>query len=94
MDKHALAILKLDNFWGWTNTKRIQESGKPSGKLESITHKLLYYLILESQTFGSNGVLDQFWIRLADCNWRFRDNSESQIQLLSQIGSLSLQSHA
>ncbi len=78
MDKHALAILSQDNFWSWSNTKRIQGSGKQSGKLESITHKFLYYLILESQTFGGD-VLDLFWTQLANCNRRFRDNSESNL---------------
>jgi hypothetical protein len=79
MDKHALAILSQDNFWSWSNTKRIQGSGKQSGNLlEGITHKFLYYLILESQTFGGN-VLDLFWTQLANCNRRFRDNSESKL---------------
>ncbi len=78
MDQHALAILNQDNLWNWSNTKRIQQSGKQGGKLESITHKFLYYLILESQTFGGD-VLDLFWTRLASCHHRrLRENSESQ----------------
>ena len=75
MDKHALAILSRDNFWNWSNTERIQESGS---KLESITHTFLYYLILESQTFGGD-VLDLFWTQLANCNRGFRENSESNL---------------
>jgi hypothetical protein len=75
MDKHALAILSQENVWTWSNTKRIQESGKQGGNFESITQKFLYYLILESQTF-SGDVLDLFWTQLANCNRRFSANSE------------------
>ena len=79
MDKHALAILSQDKFWSWSNTKRIQGS---VGKLESITHKFLYHLILESQTFGGD-VLDLFWTHLANCNEIFRENSESNLTVQS-----------
>jgi len=75
MDNHALAILSQENFWTWPNTKSTQHSGKQGGKLESITHKFLYYLILESQVFGGD-VLDLFWTQLANCNRRYRENSE------------------
>src|SRR5260221_14465232 len=78
MDKHALAILNQDNFWNWSDTKRIQQSGKQCGKLESITHKFLYYLILESQTFRGGDVLDLFWTRLANCHRGLKENNESQ----------------
>ena len=90
MDKHALAILSQEIFWTWPNTKSTQQSGKQGGKLENITHKFLYYLILESQIFGGD-VLDLFWTQLANCNRRYRENGEWQSQLLSQIGSLLLQ---
>ena len=56
--------------------KRIQESGKQSGKFEAVTSKLLYYLILESQKF-SGEVLKQFWNQLRECDGNLKENSES-----------------
>ncbi len=81
MEQHPLAIPSRDSFWNWSNTKRIQliiqESGQQGGKWESVTHKLLYYLILESQTFGGE-VLEMFWTRLGNCNRKLEENSKSR----------------
>src|SRR6266498_2364874 len=43
MDQHALALLAWTELWGFPNMKRIQESGKQSGKFEAVISKLLYY---------------------------------------------------
>ncbi|KAH9979819.1 hypothetical protein BJV74DRAFT_887892 [Russula compacta] len=82
MDQHALAVLEQEGqqedqekLLNWSTTRRIPESGKQGGILASITPKLLYYLILESQKFGG-GVLDQFWDQLGSCNSKLKENIE------------------
>ncbi len=92
MDKHALAILKDSDFWNWHNPNRIQEQGSLSRKLESVTPKLLYYLILESQNLGTGGgqLLDHFWYQLGNCDNTLKVNSETKISyflLLSRLTS-------
>jgi hypothetical protein len=84
MDQHALAILSIEEIWNWPNTKRIQGSGSQGGKFERITSKFLYYLILESQTFGG-GVLNQFWNQLGACHEKLKENSESKFNHITQI---------
>ncbi|KAK2462687.1 hypothetical protein APHAL10511_005303 [Amanita phalloides] len=64
MDKHALEILKTNDVWKWPNTLRY---GNQVGKLERITPKLLYYLILESQKLNGT-VLDRFRGQLGACD--------------------------
>ncbi|KAH9979799.1 hypothetical protein BJV74DRAFT_887877 [Russula compacta] len=76
MDQHALAVLEQENLLNWPTTRRIPESGKQGGILASITPKLLYYLILESQRLGG-GVLDQFWNQLGSCNPKLKENIEN-----------------
>jgi hypothetical protein len=77
MEQHSLAILALTDSWNFPNTKQNQESGKQGGKLESVTSKLLYNLILESEKLGGE-VLNQFWKQLGACDEKLRENSESK----------------
>jgi len=76
MDQHALSLLARPEVWKFPNVKRIQESGKQSGKFEAVTSKLLYYLISESesQKFGGE-VLTEFWNQLGECDGNLKENS-------------------
>ena len=48
MEQHALAFLEQKDLWNWL---RIQASGKQGDnlKVQVVTPKLLYFLIVESQ---------------------------------------------
>ena len=87
MEKHALAILNDSDSWNWSNTKRIQESAIQGGKFESVTPKLLYYLIVESQMLGGE-VLDQFWYQLGTCDKTLEKNSNLSSSFRRHLGSL------
>ena len=78
MDQHALSLLESPELWDFPNVKRIQESGKQSGKFKAVTSKLLYYLISESEKFGGE-VLTQFWNQLGECDGNLKENSASKI---------------
>ena len=75
MDQYALAILKDAETWVWPITRCIQESGKQGGKYEALTPKLLYHLIVESQTLGGT-VVDQFWSQVEQCHPVLKRNGE------------------
>jgi hypothetical protein len=77
MDRYALAILKDPEIWEWPIAQRIQDSGKQGGKYkpETLTPKLLYHLIVESQTLGGT-VVDQFWSKVEQCHPVLKRNGE------------------
>jgi hypothetical protein len=75
MERHALAVLEQSDLWNWPITRRLQESGEQGGKFMTVTPKLLYILIIESQRFGGR-VLDQFWKQLGACDEKLRNNSQ------------------
>ena len=81
MEQHALAVLEQSDLWNWPKSRQIQESGEKGGKFKVITHKLLYFLIVESQRFGGKA-LDQFWQQLGACDEKLHENSQSKAIIL------------
>jgi len=73
MDKHALAVLAAAESWEWRITKHIQQSGKPGGKYEAVTARLLSCFITQSQTLGGT-LLNQFWHQLGECHSKLEEN--------------------